>query len=497
MLYYRHLILSLTLTVSGCAPAYAQTIFWTRSTPGIVRDVWVYGRDLWSGPEKVAQSSTITLKSATGEHTIKVDHLHGANDQDGNRALPYLQRFRISPTIPAGENTLTFTRNDGKQTTSTVTLPAPDERTVYMVPGELKELSATLILPKLPPGEWNDLGGKIISPSANFPANKPLLYIESGAWVRNAVVWLPEGSSPNRAIAFPGTTKGCRLEAVKVINQDKGEYGIELRGAEDAFFHCVDVVSSRCVDANPSDCPKRNTFVRCSFTSPRGSADGQVGRGTGGEEAFMLQCGWSNIDRGPTLSPQGAPLSRCVWFECSQRNTGITEGASEGLLIEAKKLCPVRATIIGQGAVIKVDDAYISAAKDYLKPGYSLWTNDGTQRWARICECNDPIVQGQAVRVKLDRVFSSTNISEVPAYVGNGLTESAILRCRFSQGRSGVWFWCANADCVVVGNECTDLDFGFLTLQRSNPPSDVAFSWGLVNKHNRFRRVGEEWKVMR
>ena len=130
-----------------------------------------------------------------------------------------------------------------------------------------------------------------------------------------------------------------------------------------------------------------------------------------------------------------------------------------------------------------------------MKPGYIIAMQDGSQRWAYMTEVKpvgDP--GGLGYQVTLDRKIG-TNGSVLPCLVGNAAVENSFIRCRFSNGKSGIWFWGASINNAVVGCDFRDLEWGILSLLRNDPPANSGFSWNFTIKYNRFSRVKEPQRV--
>lgn len=497
----RHLARWLMCVTIGMAATSALTeepvLFWARVVPGAPRSVWLHGRHLWTGPEKVAEAATLdlepTLERTGSENTafrLTFDRLHGGNDQDQNRSLPFLQRFLVPADVPAGEHVGRWRRNDGRSLNISLTLPPAESPSPPAPITKVSYLDAPLVITE---GQAVDLTGTMLVPSATFPEGKSLVVLGAGSTLQNGAIFCPEGSRPSRAIWIePG--RQARLASLTVMNLDNGEPTLFLRSQEDAFFADLRIVGSRCVDANPGDAHRRNTWLRCTFTAPRRSADGQVGRGIGGAENLIAWCHWHDIDRGPTLSPQGSPLDRIAWFECSQLRTGLSDGASEGLLVECKKVARAEIELREQRVVLR----FPKTGMGYLvRPGYCIMREDATAEWARITEPIAPRdADGRSFSCSLDRNLG-TGAGPISVLVGNAQVECSYLRCRFVDGKSGIWFWGASLGNVVVGCEFRDLDFGVGLLDRLNPPSDSGFSRDLVQRFNQFRRVGQEVRILK
>jgi hypothetical protein len=479
-------ILTVVFLLLYMSSAVAQEPFWARCLPGPQREVWLYGRSLWVGPEKVTAVAQATIEGDGGTYPLRFDHHHGANDQDANRGLPYLQRFIVPPEARSGIYRLRHTRNDGRTSESPVNIPER-ESSRYLLCTHVTPLSQPLIVKA---GTTYDGDGEVLMPADDFPIGKPLVVMETNSRLQCVHVICPEFTAPSQAISVQSPSDNILISHVKVYANGANRIGLFLRGARNAILDHVTICASRCVDANPADQPENNSFIDCQFSSPRGSADGQIGRGIGGRANLYLRCRWSDIDRGPTLSPQGYPIDRSVWFECEQESTGITQGASEGLLIESKKLAFAQCQPIGRMALL----IFTHDAKDYAKPGYFVFVRE-RDAWARIVSAElQAGTNDRGWRVTLDR-----DLGAIPgtAYVGNAAVENAFIRCRFWNGKSGIWLWGASQSNVITNCDFRDLDFGILTMDRNNPPGDVGFSRGLITTHNRYRRVGEEGRVMR
>lgn len=459
---------------------------------GPLRELWLPGRELWSGPEKVAQASTVTI----GAVKIPVDHLHGANDQDANRGLPFLQRFTLPQAVPAGRVDAIFTRNDGATAPFSVHVPPAELREKIICEFGEEELAEPITVPR---GTTRDLKGKRYVAGPTFPIGKPLVVLMSGARVRNGILHVTADSRANRGITLESPSFGCRVDAVWIQNDKPAGIGLQVRAAEELLVYSVQVKAARCVDANPEDYCQRNIFYGCEFTAPRGSLDGQVGRGIGGKENLVVWCHWHDIDRGPTLSPQGAPLDRMTFFECTQRHTGISEGASEGTLFEAKK-CPAGMGIFkGRQATI-IPDNPADAAKTLVR-GYFVSAFGERPRWARIDSIEK--TDGKVWIVNLDASMETRtregliNLAAEKVYFGNAVAELAMLRCQLLDGESGLFFWSAGLSNAVVGCEFRSLEAAVKVLDRQRGPTDTAFTINLLQRHNRYRGVANNLVILK
>lgn len=483
-------LFAVLLLILSSEQARGQEIFWARSYPSTVRHVWIHGRELWVGPEMVKEESSAALEQVSGDATygLTFNRLHGANGQDANRGLPYCQRFSVSPKIPHGEYILRWRRNDGKEASVPLTLPAVNPVPVLIPTGEVCYLDAPMVIDA---GAVVDLGGCTYIPSEKFPIGKSMVVVKSGATLQNGQLICPEGSNPDRVV-WVDSGKGTLLRSLNVVNMDAGEIGLFLRSLTGGVFENVSVRAWRCCECNPGDSLQDNTFALCRFSGISECADSQIGRGVAASNGLVFRCGWASIDRGPTLSPQGASLSRMLFWECEQRNTGVADGASEGLLIECKKLAPGEMFCFNQSAGVKLKSSDYAYA---MRPGYVLAMQDGSQRWAYMTEVKpvgDP--NGLGYQVTLDRKIG-TNGSVLPCLVGNAAVENSFIRCRFSNGKSGIWLWGASINNAIVGCDFRDLEWGILTLLRNDPPANSGFSWGLTTKYNRYSRVKEPMRV--
>lgn len=485
------------ILATSAKPARGQEIFWARSTPEATRHVWIHGRNLWVGSQATATGASAVLEQsqrqdglAPATYALTFEFLHGANGQDQNRGLGYCQRFVVPAQVPAGNYVLRWRRNDGQQASAAVTIPAVHPCPTLVPSGEVCYLDAPMIVEA---GSVVDLAGCTYLPSDKFPLNKSMVVVRSGATLQNGQLICPEGSAPDKVV-WVDTGKGTILRALNIVNGDRGELGLFLRSQSGSTFHELNVRAWRCVDSNPGDELQDNNFLSCRFSSPFGNADGQIGRGMGTHRLLAVECFWGWIDRGPTLSSQGSPLSQAIWFQCEQRGTGVADGASEGLLIESKKLALAGAMFVGKSALVKLADPAHAYA---LKPGYVLCKKDGSQSWARIVSVEDTgVAPGIGYTVKLDRSMGlDLSPSLAPVLVGNAAAENSFVRCRFYDGKSGLWLWGCSIDNAVIACDFRNLEWGVLTLERDNPPADSGFSWGLDARYNRFTRVGEPMRT--
>lgn len=465
------------------------TIYWVRELKNSTRDVVVYGTNLWSGPEKVTERSTLAL---AGE-TVPVWMLTGANDQDANRALPYLQIFPMPAKFPAGRYEATWTRNDGKSLPVVVSLPPHEPTGPIKTVLEDLPITAPIIVPR---GETRDLEGKRVIAAPGFPIDKALVTLMSGARLTNGRLLITRDSPANRGITCESPSFGCRVDGVEITNDKTSGIGIQLRAAERAEIRAVKIEAARALEANPDDELKRNSFLNVECTSPRGNKDGQVGRAIGGLEHLALWCSWERIDRGTTMSSQGSPLDRMCFFECSQQETGVTEGASEGTLAETKKVFVASGQIVNRQVSIRTTEA---ARPPAFRVGYFVATMDDAPRWGRIEKVQEfvsPDARGFILSLDRDLTRAEQLGREVPLCVGNAVTESAFLRCSFYDGKSGIWFWGLSLDNRVIGCDFRDLDFGVGILDRRRGTGDTAFTIGLKTMHNTTRRVDRLLRVL-
>jgi hypothetical protein len=479
--------LCVLLLAAWAISALSQTvpepsIHWVRELKNPTRDVVLYGENLWTGPEKVAQRSTLTL----GGEAVPVWMLHGANDQDANRALPYLQIFPMPAKIPAGRYEVTWTRNDGKTLPIVVALAAQEPTGPIKTIFEDVAISEPIIVAR---GQTRDLEGRRILAAPGFPIDKALVVLMSGARLTNGRLLITRDAPANRGITFESPSLGCRVDGIEITNDKPDGIGIQLRAAERCEIRSVKIVAPRALDANAADELRRNSFIDVECTSPRGNKDGQVGRAIGGFEHLAMWCSWERIDRGPTMSSQGSPLDRMCFFECQQHDTGVTEGASEGTLAETKKVFVTSGQIINRQVSIRTTEA---ARPPGFRAGYFVATMDDAPRWARVERVQEfvtPDARGFILSLDRDLTRAEQIGKEVPLCVGNGVAESAFLRCSFEEGKSGIWFWGLSLNNRVIGCDFRDLDFGIGILDRRRGTGDTAFTIGMRTMHNTTRRV--------
>lgn len=461
------------------------------------------GRDLWQGPEHVDRNTPLphcTLERATRPtdqtpemYPLTLWAAEEASGQGANRCLPYLQLWVIPDHVPADTTNGYLVRYLSNPHAGRPGIPARapviarvapvevfgDDRPPYLLgAGKIHGRDTPLIVKA---NTTFDGRGCVLVPNAGFRGSA-LVILESGATFTQAWVHVPAHARIGRAISLSeGRPRNVRVHNVHVVNESfdpnrdgQDGIGIDVRSAEDSLFQNITISAARSIDCNPSDMPRRNTFVNICCSAPRQTRDGQGGRGWGGEENLLLWCQWGDMDRSPTLSPQGSPLYRLTMFECRQSGTGYTEGASEGLLIEAKKHL--------QGELSRTPAGYflrtMGKGLEYVRPGYVITFHDGTRRFARLRAVETMAgTNEQGFKVELDRDLGA--MTQQAVLVGNCLHEANILRPFAENGKAGIVLWCGSIDCAIVGGDFRRLRYGIYRMARMNPPGDVMFQWNL------------------
>lgn len=462
----------LSITGSLLAQAADPVIYWARMLSGKPREVWLCGEGLWVGSEYPNQpSGQNSVYAAIDGKPLRWDRMQGANDNDANRGLRFLQRFIVPSDVITG-TAIDWTRNDGRTSSASIAVakevPVVERRDC----GPMETIDRPLLIP---PGETRNLGGKCLVPGPSFVAGEDRALVVLSPWSRlcNASVFVPE-SAPEIQAAVKLKGLGCQVDGVSIENRQRGWYGLHMGDASGAYVRNVEISAYRCVESSPNAWNAGNTFYRVDCTCPRGRSDGQIGRGMGGLQTLAVWCTWHDIDRGPVISNWGAPLERSAWFECSQTRTGSSVGASEGFLWEAMDCVQGPATLAGLSIRMRKPADVGPAQERQIKPGYFA-ANLGTQRIARI---KASTIDADGYTIDLEAAIGPPGAANVR--IGNLVHQNAVIRFRASQGRSGLWWFGASADNRAVGCEFEGLsEAGIETLTGSRGGKESAFSWRL------------------
>lgn len=480
-----HAMLVMALAIAASPSCIAQQIFWARCLPTSPRQVWIHGRELWTGSEYDTRSA----KAALDGVPLTWDRMSGANGHDANRALPFVQRFFVPPSIVPATTTLTFTRNDGLTVSVPVEVPAATPLSPKIARRSPQDIDVPIVVPD---GETYDGCGVMVRPSALFSATreKAVVVVGSGSRVTNLGIYIdeqPPGAIVS-AIAVNPNASGVIIDGCAIVNGVRGGYGIRFGHASKCVIANASIMADRAVECGPSDRLTDNTFYRCLFGGARHTNDSQAGRAFQGSRHLIAWCMWSQCDRGPTVGPWGAPNDRSLYWECFQQWTGTSTGASEGLLFESLEAIQCPASIDADGTIT----ATTSGDAKHCRQGNFVVCLDGTgaaQSWARIVTISPA---AGVVMLTTDPPLPAGNVT---VRIGNAIAENTVARCLFTQGKSGIWFFGAALGNAVIQNDFRTLDAGIVQLQRASSLGS-AFSLGLIDKHNQFRNCGVDRRTI-
>lgn len=465
--------------------------------PGDVPHVVITGRDLWVGTEGEAvagKRNTVSINGTIGEW----DGLTGASGNDANRGLYCVQRVWFPRGLePASSATLEFTRYDGEKTSRSIFIPINRGRRTGFTSGRRAVVDVPIVVRD---GQTFDLEGSEIIVSGAFSGSELIRY-GRGSTIRNGRLLITEDSkAPITAVmrsayvnergVMPATF-GLHIDGLEIIDLRRRGVGIDTGSFRSSFIGHSKIVAWRSMTSSPRDESQENIFYHVEFTSPVGCADGEIGRPICGQRNLVWRCSWHDIDRGPTGGCWGSPLEQTTWFECSQYNTGHSQGASEGLLYEAYEALQATAKFDGTVALIEGVSTAPSNNWNQLRVGYYLARTDG--RWARITSIDR---QQNATRftVKLDRPIHTNqpgdSIGDVR--IGNGIIENNFIRCRFENGKSGIFLFGLALDNYLGGCQFADLRGGIVQLQR-RATDGWSFGVNTTDRINAFRRVDQPW----
>jgi hypothetical protein len=286
-----------------------------------------------------------------------------------------------------------------------------------------------------------DLEGKtIIVPSdISLAAEKAAIVLQSGSRLTNGRIVIEEGNASEitAGVAVRGSGAGIQVDAVQIINRKPGGagfYGGDL-SVTDSTFSDVDFCADMAFHCNLWCESKRNVFYRYRVSSPRKWRAGWAGRMGLGEENLHVHGVFDGIDRGWTGTPWGAPYYRTAFFECDSIGTGYSVGASEGAILwEAVEAAHGLGLVNGTAGVVNMyADTPENVKTRMLRAGMFVVCGD---RWARLTQ--DATITGSLAFLNLDRSLGQYSGL---IRVGNAICQNIVDRCRFENGKSGIWLF--------------------------------------------------------
>lgn len=398
------------------------------------------GEKLWVGPEGADHSVSCDMEGTA----LTWDRRAGGNSHDSNRGLPYIQFFHLPASVTAGTKTFTITRSqDGQQVSGSVSVPAAD--------------------------------------SVSFPASQThvpsaadssqILTVATDGVLTDRVIRIPRDYRDHGpALAVTGTTLGnpatnIRLKNITIIDETDDGVGIDMGyGIADSVFENVTVVANRMLDGSPFAITSRNSYVNVKYQSPFGPRTGQMSRLLNGGSNLLLDCEWWNCDRGPLGTTKGDVAERNAFVGCYQHDTGLAEGASEGVLFENCWGSVV--TGFTTGASIFVDSLPADAASYIAAGRYAALMpldSDAVVFWGKI-------VFGTQLGAGAVLGFSSVlPPGRWRARIGPASVENLFTGCRFERGKSAICFFGPSIRNRIVGNVALDLDDFVNQLIRNDP----------------------------
>lgn len=429
-------------------------IWWSRVIEGEGKSqLWVHGRNLWyptngESDPNFSISATIEPDQGGGSYGSPVslvwDRLSGASGyaglhDDPHRAIDRLNRFWLPAGQSAGSYRLTLTRGDGRSATSTLVIPSSrSRRTRIQTAGVTEGLSETTVVAQ---NGTLDLAGKtIVVPSdITTGADRAAIVLQSGSRLTNGRILIEEGNTADllAAVVVRGNGVGIQLDAVDIVDLRKGGmcfWGGDVK-VEGSLFSNLSLCGDLMLNCNLWCESRRNTFHRIRFESPRGWRAGSVGRMGLGEENLHLWETFEGVDRGWTGTPWGAAYYRTAFFECDSRGTGRSVGASEGAILwEAVEAAHGLGLMNGTAGFVQMYPETPENVKARMfRQGMFVSCGD---RWARLTQ--DATFVGPiaflTTDVPIDRYSGLIR-------VGNAICQNTVDRCRFEDGKSGIWLF--------------------------------------------------------
>lgn len=490
------LILALSMLMQSPPPEIHAVHF----VPGDIPSVIITGRNLWVGTEGLSvgpdgKKNTVKINSVLGEW----DAINGASGNDANRGLYCVQRVWFPRGLePSPSAKVEFTRYDNMATSAMVLIPINRGRRERIDAGSTQAISTPIVVGD---GKTCDLAGQTIQPSTSFSGSELIRY-GRGASITNGRLFIPSDcKAPIKAAMRPADADiqrpfiapsyGLHATAIEIIDNRPRGVGIYVAGSRNILMAHCKIIANSAIERGQYDESAENIFWECEFSSPRGRFDGGVGNVLCGDRNLVWRCRWHDIDRGPTGGCWGSPQERTTWFECEQANTGWTQGASEGLLYESYECVQATARFNGTEAVIEGAASAPRLNWNQIKEGYFVARPDG--RWARIR--TNLRYQGEtSFRLLLDRSISTNqpgdSIGDVR--IGNGIIQNNFIRCRFTHGKSGIFFFGMALDNYIGGCAFHDLRGGVVQLQRRSRDG-WSFGVNTSDRVNFFRGVDQPW----
>lgn len=455
--------------------------------PGDAPHLVITGRDLWVGSETDSLWSDVD-KPGSRKNSISVngvagewDALAGGSGHDCNRGLAYVQRARFASAPIPGAATITLTRSDGQAASYSHFIPVIRSRQSNLsLSGKVRTISTPIVGAN---GTVLDLMGDTIVPAKDFSGTALVTY-GLATVVRNGRLVIPEDHPSSIAACLRATTEtmGGHFDSLELYDLRRRGKGIITGSCRMSFFGHLYINAWSSIEREPQQLTEDNCFYQCEFTSPNRAADGGVGNVLHGRRNLVWRCQWHDIDRGPTAASWGSPLDRTTYFECDQYRTGRSHGASEGLLIESTACLQGPATISGGKVTYarRIDDINPALV---ARPGYVV-AIPATGQYSRITTV---VIQPAIVTITTERPLPS---GEVDIYIGNAITENNFIRCRFTDGKAGLFLFGPSINNAVVQCSFADLQGGIVQwVNRSQ--GAWSFSLNRTDRHNLFRGVAE------
>ncbi|NDD52864.1 hypothetical protein EBZ39_03120 [bacterium] len=485
-------MLSVFIGISLIVQAPPPEIHAVHFIHGDVPSIIVTGRNLWVETEGWSQAGKANKISINGTEGTW-DALTGASGHDTNRGLYCIQRAWFRTGLPATSNAaVKLTRWDDVSTTYNTFIPVNRGRSEFTNFGTTRVISEPIIVTD---SQTLDLEGATVVPGPGFVGTEILRY-GLGSGVKNGRIIIPESSNcPATAIMRANNPRinipwslGIHVTGMEFHDLRYRGQGVVSRGFRGCFFAHCKFNAWLCIEREPMDDSCQNIFYDCEFTCPRGRNDGQIGNALCGQQNLIWQCSWHDIDRGPTGGCFGPPLEKTTWWECDQYRTGTSQGASEGLLYESMECA--QATARFDGTVATVTGLSANSNQNQIRPGYFVVRPDG--RWARITEM-DRQSNSPTFTLKLHRPISNNQPGDSlgDVRIGNAIIENNFLRCRFDDGKSGIYFWGCAIDNYLGGCQFSNLRAAIVQ-KKSRDNEGWSFGWNLIDRLSVYRNVVEQ-----
>lgn len=465
--------LGLVAGLIGIANAQPPQPWQALTIPTQPRTLFVHGANLWVGNEQdLSKLPTLAINGQAMTY---------APDErtEGNFATTRVLQFLIPDAAGVGEVEYTLTRNDGQTANGKATLGPLATQADRSQAGQVLLIDRPLTVR----GDWN-AAGLTVRPSARWSGEPWLIWQASGV-IRDLVVDIPPAATRTppfwSVLTSQEGSERVGLERVRLTNGKPGGAGLYLLRCFGGQFVDVDASADYALDAQPNAVHGRNVFWRCNCRPRAGTwRTGQVGRAMLGTESIATDCEWIGLDRGPSATTAGPPMLHWLQYRNRQRDTGVTIGGSEGVLVEAIHTASMAADVAGQVVRIASSSVPGGAAGLDTRPGVFVF-DIAAQKWARITTATTS-ANGLTITIDRNLVDGSRKVA-----VGNGCVECTVAHFDAANGKNAVYSFARTTDLAILGGVWDAIGDGLVIHEvdgstPNQPERQSAFGWRITSK---------------